>query len=294
MKKLAGSRQKAEGSFLRATVGSPPPIELQTLNFKLQTPNFGLRTSNLGLSVVGAGPGDPELITLKGLKALQSADVVMYDALVDEALLDYAPPAAARIFVGKRKGKPSFKQQEINELIVDFARLFGHVVRLKGGDPFVFGRGLEEMQYASSQGLRVQYIPGISSAVAGPGAIGIPVTLRGASRGFWVLTATTDTGELNPEIVTAASTDSTVIVLMGLSQLPKIASIYAKAGKSAYPVAVISNATLSNEKSVTGTMADIQKRVEAAEISSPAIIVAGEVVSHQMQTVVHRKKLANV
>lgn len=291
MRDSAGNRHQIAGRTQKAIADPTSPIVFRTSDFVLSLPHFGLRSSHLRLSVVGAGPGDPELITLKGLKALQQADVVMYDALVDEALLDFAPASAARIFVGKRKGKPSFKQEEINALIVDFANLFGHVVRLKGGDPFVFGRGLEEMQYAASQGLEVHYIPGISSVVAGPGAVGIPVTLRGASRGFWVLTATTDTGDLNPEVVIAAHTDSTVVILMGLSKMSEISKIYAEAGKSNWPVAIISNATLPNEKSVTGTMADIVKQLEKDQIPSPAIIVAGEVVNHQFKSVSIRKKL---
>ena len=128
------------------------------------------------LTVVGAGIGDPDLITLKAIKALQSADAVLYDALVNEALLDYAAPGAAKVYVGKRKGAKAFTQEEINERIVAYAHCCGHVVRLKGGDPFVFGRGLEEMQYAQSQGIPAGYIPGVSSAIAGAGAAGIAVT----------------------------------------------------------------------------------------------------------------------
>lgn len=233
------------------------------------------------LTVVGAGIGDPELITLKAINALRCADAVLYDALVNEELLAYAPPAAARVYVGKRRGEKNLSQEEINERIIAYAHCCGHVVRLKGGDPFVFGRGLEEIQYAQSQGIPAAYIPGISSAIAGAGAAGIAVTLRGASRGFWVLTATTDTGDLNPEVFTAAETDATVVILMGLAKLPEIARAFEAAGKGEMPVAVVQNATLPEQKEVFGTIADIATKAAEARIGSPALIVVGEVVRHR-------------
>jgi len=235
------------------------------------------------LTVVGAGPGDLDLITLKGIKALRSADVVLYDALVNESMLtNYAAPGALCIFVGKRRRHKAFSQEDINELIVDYAKKRGHVVRLKGGDPFVFGRGLEELQYAQDHGVEVSYIPGVSSAIAAAGAAGIAVSLRGASRGFWVLTATTDTGALNPDILEAAQTSATVVILMGLAKLPEIAAAFAAAGKTTLPVAVIQNATLPQQQSVVGTVADIVQQVAANEIGSPAVIILGEVVRHQL------------
>jgi uroporphyrin-III C-methyltransferase len=234
------------------------------------------------LTVVGAGIGDPELITLKAIKALGQADVVLYDALVNEELLEYAPSGAARIYVGKRRQHKAFTQDEINELIVSYANDHGHVVRLKGGDPFVFGRGFEEMQYAQNHGVAVEYVPGISSAIAGVGAAGIPVTLRGASRSFWVLTATTDTGALNPEIWTAVQTEATLVILMGLAKIADIAAAFAAAGKNEMPIAVIQNATLPSQKVIKGTMADIAAKVSEAGTGSPAIIVAGEVVREML------------
>ncbi|MBT8185289.1 MAG: uroporphyrinogen-III C-methyltransferase, partial [Eudoraea sp.] len=140
------------------------------------------------LTVVGAGPGDIELITLKAIKALGDADVVLYDALVETALLNYAPDAE-HIYVGKRKGCYAYRQDQINELIVSRANSHGHVVRLKGGDPLVFGRGAEEIEYAAKFGLDVQMIPGISSCIAVPGSQNIPVTMRGLAESFWVITA---------------------------------------------------------------------------------------------------------
>ncbi len=239
------------------------------------------------LTVVGAGIGDPDLITLKGVKALRLADVVLYDALVSEELLDYAPPSAVRVYVGKRRGTKAYTQDEINERIVMYAHRCGHVVRLKGGDPFVFGRGMEEMQFAQNQGIAAEYIPGVSSAIAAAGNAGIAVTLRGASRGFWTLTATTDTGELNPEIFTAAQTDATVVILMGLAKLADIAAAFAAAGKSDLPTAVIQNASLPQQHEIFGTVADIVAQVERFGLGSPAVIVVGEVVRHRIPAVAH-------
>lgn len=236
------------------------------------------------LSVVGAGIGDPELITLKAINALRTADVVLYDALVDEALLQYAPATASAVYVGKRLGAKAFTQEEINERIVAYARCCGHVVRLKGGDPFVFGRGMEEMHFAQAHGVEAHYIPGISSSIAAAGAAGIAVTLRGASRSFWVITATTDTGDLNPEIATAAQTDATVVVLMGLTKLAEIANIYEAAGKHDVPFAVVQNATHTDQREVFGTASDIAPLAKSAAIGSPAVIVIGEVVRHRIQT----------
>ena len=245
------------------------------------------------LTLVGAGPGDPDLITVKGIKAIRKADVILYDALANQALLDYAPPQAIQIFVGKRRDKKAFTQDEINELIVDYALRSGHVVRLKGGDPFVFGRGAEEMHYAQAHGIPVEYVPGISSAIAGPGAAGIAVTQRGASRGYWTLTATTDTGDLNPDIATAATLDTTLVVLMGLSKLPQIAAAYSDAGKTDWPVAVIQDATLPTQRAVFGTVRDIWHRVTAEGLGSPAIIVLGEVAAQALSCCAIPQSLAH-
>lgn len=234
------------------------------------------------LSVVGAGIGDPDLITLKAVKALRSADVVLYDALANEVLLDYAPTQAIRLYVGKRRNHKAFSQPEINTMIVEYARQYGHVVRLKGGDPFVFGRGWEEMDFARRQGIPANYIPGISSAIAAPAAAGIPVTLRGVSRSFWVVTATTESGDLNPEIRQAAATDATLVVLMGLSKLPEIAAAYAGTGKMALPLAVIQNAGLPDQRFWQGNVAAALDPALHFDVKLPGVIVVGEVASRQM------------
>ena len=237
-----------------------------------------LSDSTPRLSVVGAGPGDPELLTIKGLKALQSAGAVLYDALVSEALLEHAPVSAVRIFVGKRRNFKKFTQDEINALIVELARQYGHVVRLKGGDPFVFGRGYEEMEYAQSYGIQATYIPGISSSIAVAGLAGIPVTYRNLSRSFWVITATTSDGSLSPDIQVAAGSDATIVVLMGLAKLPEIVEIFRQAGRGDLPVAVLQNGSLPSAKNVFGTVENIVQHIEKETLGSPAVIVLGEVV----------------
>lgn len=236
------------------------------------------------LTIIGAGPGDPELLTIKGLKALQSADVVLYDALVNPVLLEHAPQATY-LFVGKRRGFKSYKQQEINELIVEFAQTHGHVVRLKGGDPFVFGRGYEEIEYAQAHGIATEYIPGISSSIGVPGLANIPVTHRNLSRSFWVVTATASDGSLSPDIHLAAQSDATVVVLMGLSKLPEITAIFQQNGKRELSVAVLQEGSLPTAKNVFGTVETIAEVTEREGIRSPAVIVLGEVVGLQFNEV---------
>jgi uroporphyrin-III C-methyltransferase len=237
-----------------------------------------MRIPNPTLSIVGAGPGDPELITVKGLKALQEADVILYDALVSKVLLEYARPLCKLVYVGKRRGKKEFSQDEINQLIVFYATRFRFVVRLKGGDPNVFGRGHEELEYASRCGISVNVIPGISSAIAAPAAAGIPLTKRGVNESFWVVTGTLSSGEISNDLYLAAKSSATVIILMGMNHLIDIATIFQNARSPFEPAAVIQNATLPEQKIVIGRVNDIYHRVLENEISSPAVIVIGKVV----------------
>jgi uroporphyrin-III C-methyltransferase len=232
---------------------------------------------NPKLTLVGAGPGDPDLITIKGMKALQSADVVLYDALANEALLEYVPTDAQKIFVGKRANKHTFTQLEINELCVKYALENGHVVRLKGGDSFVFGRGHEELTYANEKGIETAVVPGISSAIAVPASVGIPVTRRGLSDSFWVLTGTTSDGNISQDLRFAVKTDATIVILMGMNNLHNIVSCYKAEQKYGLPVAIIQNGTLPNEKSVFGTIETIESLVKEHNIKAPAIIVIGKV-----------------
>lgn len=230
------------------------------------------------LTVVGAGPGDPELITVKAINALSEADVVLYDALVNRELLKYAPIHAKKIYVGKRKDKHEYTQDQINKLIVDSALQYGRVVRLKGGDPFVFGRGSEEILFAEAFDIETAIVPGISSSIGVPGHNGIPVTHRGISESFWVITATRKDGKISNDIRTAAGTNATVIILMGLSKLAEIVAIYTSEGKEKTPVAVIQNGTLHSEKIAIGTISSIENEVKEQNIKAPAIIIIGDVV----------------
>ncbi|MDP5231913.1 MAG: uroporphyrinogen-III C-methyltransferase [Cellulophaga sp.] len=230
-------------------------------------------------TVIGAGPGDPELITLKAIKALQAADLVLYDALVNPELLKYAADAEL-IFVGKRKGCYAYQQEQINELIVSRGKT-QNVVRLKGGDPFIFGRGAEEMEYAAQHGLQVAMIPGISSSVAVPASQNIPVTKRGAAESFWVITGTTKDHKLSTDVALAAKSNATVVILMGMSKLPAILDLFKKEGKSETPIAIIQNGTRKDEKIGVGTIATIQEEVVKQQLTNPAIIIIGEVVNHR-------------
>ncbi|WP_420387952.1 uroporphyrinogen-III C-methyltransferase [Roseivirga sp.] len=230
------------------------------------------------LSLVGAGPGDPDLITVKGLKVIAEADVILYDDLAGKALLSYARKGVEKIYVGKRVGKHSHTQQTINELIVHFAQEKGHVVRLKGGDPFIFGRGYEELEYARSFGIPTDIVPGISSAHAVPALQQIPLTSRGFSQSYWVVTATTKEGGLTPDIALAAQSTATIVILMGTKKLKEICNTFRQYGQEDKPVAIIQNGTLANEKIVSGTIRDIEALADSANIASPAIIIVGEVV----------------
>ncbi|WP_417363559.1 uroporphyrinogen-III C-methyltransferase [Galbibacter sp.] len=232
------------------------------------------------LSLIGAGPGDPDLLTIKGMKTLQSADVVLYDALVNAELLKYAPQAEC-IFVGKRKGCYAYQQDQINELIVSRAKSHGHVVRLKGGDPFVFGRGSEELEFAISHGISTEFIPGISSALAVPASQNIPLTQRGMSESFWVITGTTKEHKLSKDVALAAKSRATVIILMGMSKLGEIVSLFKGEHKDQLPVAIIQNGTTEQEQIGIGTVETIEQIVNENGLSNPAIIVIGEVVKQR-------------
>ncbi|HSZ72758.1 MAG TPA: uroporphyrinogen-III C-methyltransferase [Cytophagaceae bacterium] len=233
---------------------------------------------NPRITLVGAGPGDPELISIKGMKAIQSADAILYDALAGKELLDYAPDHCTKLNVGKRGGCISHQQSTINELLVHCAYKYGHVVRLKGGDPFVFGRGYEEVIYTQKHGIQTTVIPGISSSISVPALEGIPLTVRGINESFWVTTATLSTGELSNDIKLAASSSATVVILMGLQKIEEIMQLFKQNGKEHLPVAVIQNGSLASQKAVLGHVNSIVDEVKQQQIASPAIIVVGEVV----------------
>ncbi len=233
------------------------------------------------VTLVGAGPGDPDLLTIKGVKALAEANVVLYDALANEEILTYAPKKSIKIFVGKRKDSHEYSQDQINQLIVDNAFTYGNVVRLKGGDPFIFGRGSEEIEYVESFGIPTYVVPGISSSIAVPANQGISLTKRGVSESFWVITGTTSGRELSKDIALAAQSSATVVILMGMSKLEQIVALFQNESKGETPVAIIQNGTMPNEKYGFGTINSILQVVKDNNLSSPAIIVIGEVVKER-------------
>lgn len=237
-----------------------------------------LKSIKPSVTLVGAGPGDPDLLTIKGAKALAEARVVLYDALANEEILNYAPKKAIKIFVGKRKGYHEYSQDQINQLIVDNALTYGHVVRLKGGDPFIFGRGSEEIEYIESFGILTAVVPGVSSSIAVPAYQGISLTKRGVSESFWVITGTTSDRKLSDDIALAAQSSATVVILMGMSKLSQIVGLFQKENKGEMPVAIVQNGTLPNEKIGVGTVDTIIQVAQEGNLGSPAIIVIGEVV----------------
>jgi len=229
--------------------------------------------------LVGAGPGDPDLITVAGLKRLRQADVVIYDRLVNDALLDETPPSAERIYVGKGPRCHTLSQEGINALLVHHARLGKVVVRLKGGDPFVFGRGGEEAAACAAAGVRWEVVPGVSSALAVPARVGIPVTQRGVASAFAVVTAHREEGGGDSLDWGALAKIDTVVILMGVERLSEIAAALCHHGRSAQtPVAVIQRGTWPDERTVMGTLDDIAGRAMEAHIQPPATVVVGDVV----------------
>lgn len=234
-------------------------------------------SSKIGIVyIVGGGPGDPGLITVKGLECLRRADVVLYDRLVSQDLLTEAPSRAELIDVGKEPKRHRRSQNEINALLIEKARDGKVVVRLKGGDPFVFGRGGEECQALAEAGIRYEVVPGISSAIAVPAYAGIPVTQRGVTTAFTVVAGHTGGSDANIDWE-AISRIGTIIFLMGVEHLPEIVPQLIAHGRATdTPVALIQEGTTPNQLIITGTLADILEK--AREIRPPAVLIVGEVV----------------
>jgi len=227
--------------------------------------------------LVGAGPGDPRLITVLGLDLLRRAEVVIYDRLISEALLAEAPPEAERVFVGKAPGEHACRQEDINALLVHHALAGRIVVRLKGGDPFVFGRGGEEALACAEAGVPWEVVPGVSSPVAVPARAGIPITHREVAGGYAVVTGHCAEGDRQDWGALARM--DTLVVLMGLARLPEIAAALLFHGRAPEtPVAVIAQGTLPGERTVVGTLGTIAGDAARAGLRSPATIVVGEVV----------------
>lgn len=227
--------------------------------------------------LVGAGPGDIGLLTLRGLEILKTADVVVYDALVNAEMLSFASASAERIYVGKRAGAHSMTQDEINAVLIEKATEGKSVCRLKGGDPFVFGRGGEEALACFDNGIPFEIVPGVTSSIAAPAYAGIPVTHREVATSFAVVTGHTASDDAPPDAIPAADT---LVFLMGVRALPLIVSKLLERGDSPEkPVALVRWGTRSEQQTVVGTLATIQEEVEKAKLKAPALIVVGDVVS---------------
>jgi uroporphyrin-III C-methyltransferase len=229
--------------------------------------------------LVGAGPGDPNLLTVRALRLLEAADVVIHDRLVDKRIMDLIAPWAERIDVGKRPGAPADAQDRIHEVLIDAARRADTVIRLKGGDPFVFGRGGEEAEALRAVGIDFEVVPGITSAIAGPTAAGIPVTMRGHASGFTVVTGHEDpAADRHLDWDALARLGTTLVVLMGASRVAAIADRLLDAGMDpTTPVAAVQSATTVAQRTLRARLADLADPELDLSIDAPAVLVIGTV-----------------
>ena len=230
------------------------------------------------ITLVGAGPGDPELITIKAIKAIESASIIFYNALISPALLNYNSKAE-KIFVGKRSGGIQTSQTSINQLIVNHALKGETVVRIKGGDPLIFGRASEELESAQSQNIPTIVIPGISSYAGIAARHQIPITKRKVHQSFWVVTGHTEDGKFADDLYLAAQSSATVIVLMGMTHLAKIITLFQGLKSKNYPVAVIQSGTTKAEKSLVSTIGKVIEEIKFNEIKNPATLFFGPAVT---------------
>lgn len=242
------------------------------------------------VALVGAGPGDPELLTMKARELIADADYVLHDALIAAETLALCGPDTRLENVGKRGGHASTRQANINARLIELAGAGHHVVRLKGGDPFVFGRGGEELDDLRRAGVDVVIVPGISSALAAPAAAGIPVTRRGVASS--VAIATAQGGGSLDRLAALARFADTLVVLMALGELSEVATVLARTVGGSRPAAVISNATLPTQRSVSGTLDSIGRLADEAAIEAPATLVVGDVVAVEQMVGVERVRVA--
>ncbi|WP_394123490.1 siroheme synthase CysG [Psychrobacter nivimaris] len=230
--------------------------------------------------IVGAGPGDPELLTFKALRLMQQADVVFYDALVSPQVLDLCRRDADKVFVGKKRSNHTVAQLGINELLVNHAKQGRRVVRLKGGDPFIFGRGGEEIESLRANNVPYQVVPGITAANAAASYAGIPLTHRDHSQSVRFVTGFLKAGAPNSNFENFLNTDETVVFYMGLHSLTRLTEGLVDAGRSSEtPIAIVSNASMPNQQVLTGTLATIVAKQEQAQLPTPALLIMGDVVS---------------
>ena len=231
--------------------------------------------------LVGAGPGDPELMTVKGMRLLKETDAVVYDRLVSDDILAQIPETTTRIYVGKQGGTHSLPQDEINQLLIDLANRHSHIVRLKGGDPFVFGRGAEEAMALVAEGVTVEVVPGISAANGIMAGLGLPLTHRGVARGVRFVTAQCAKDvPLDLNWPSLADPDTTLVVYMGLAKLPEISAELIAAGMPAdQPAIAISQGTTDEEKVVEATLQELPEAVRNEALTPPVLTVIGRVVA---------------
>ncbi|HVG17395.1 MAG TPA: uroporphyrinogen-III C-methyltransferase [Chitinophagaceae bacterium] len=230
-----------------------------------------------GLYIVGAGPGDPELITVKALRVIERADVILYDNLANVELLEFAPKECLKIYVGKKPYGDYTHQDKIHELIEENASK-GIVVRLKGGDPFIFGRGFEEILFARNIGMEAFYIPGITSMQA-VGLENIPLTHRNICESIWVVTGTKKDGSLTADLRLAIKSRATIVVYMGMKKLAEIAHVFVEEGEGNLPAAIIQHVSLPKQKMSRGKVKDLVDMAENAALTHPSIIIIGDVVA---------------
>lgn len=230
--------------------------------------------------LVGAGPGDPELLTVRAARLIEKADVILYDRLVSSRVLESARADAVLHFVGKQEGCHFVPQEEISRLLVEYAERFGTVVRLKGGDPFVFGRGGEEYEEVYRAGIDVEVVPGISAALGASAAAGIPLTHRDYSSGIVFLTGHRRHDALLDDFAGLSFHNKTFVIYMGLSQLESIVQRLMETNPALLdvPAAVVEKATMPDQRVITATIGTICAKAREAEIRSPALVIAGEVV----------------
>jgi uroporphyrin-III C-methyltransferase len=245
-------------------------------------------------TLVGAGPGDPDLLTLRAVKAIQAADVVLYDALIDEAILEIAPPSARRIDVGKRCGRHAMNQVAINALIIRCARDGAHVVRLKGGDPFVFGRGGEELDSLRAAGVPVEVVPGVTAACAAAASLQVPLTHRSISRSLHFITGHGQDGSVPAHDWAAlAAAGGTIAAYMAGRTLKQVAAHLMEAGLTgATPCVAVENASRPDERHVYGTLGSLPARLEAAAVSGPTLVLIGPAVGLAQPPVMAERQAA--
>ena len=224
--------------------------------------------------LIGAGPGDADLITLKAVKALNKADVVLYDYLANEEILDHAPETAEKIYVGKKAGQHYKTQDQINELIIEQAQKHENVIRLKGGDPFIFGRGGEEILALMEHDIKFEVIPGVTSAIGAPTSLGLPVTHRAVATSVTIVTGHEDPTKPESQVHWDYTAD-TLIILMGIGNIKENTTEIMKYRPADTPVCVVESGTLPDENLVFGTLADISDK----KINTPAILIIGDVVN---------------